>query len=110
MSFQHKELAAGRWVLLSFVEQMANIGSEVSRFITWKNKNHILNSTAAFERALELMDLTIADARNRSRLRELARLREAFVDFGSGHNQYASTDASWMNYFTCFAYAARRNM
>jgi len=27
----HKELAAGKWFKLSLAEQMANIGSEVSR-------------------------------------------------------------------------------
>ena len=31
MSIKHKELAAGRWNQLSFLEQMANIGSEVSK-------------------------------------------------------------------------------
>jgi hypothetical protein len=31
MNFVHKELAAGRWQTLSFMEQMANIGSEVER-------------------------------------------------------------------------------
>jgi len=29
----HKELADGKWQLLSFAEQMANIGSEVERTI-----------------------------------------------------------------------------
>ena len=31
MSYQHKGLAAGRWSQLSFIEKMANIGSEVER-------------------------------------------------------------------------------
>ena len=31
MSQQHKELAAGRWQQMPFIEQMANIGSEVER-------------------------------------------------------------------------------
>ncbi len=31
MSFQHKELFAGRWKTLPFVEQMTTIGSEVER-------------------------------------------------------------------------------
>ncbi len=33
MSFQHKDLAAGGWAKLSLVEQLANIGSEISRAI-----------------------------------------------------------------------------
>ena len=31
MSYQHKDLAAGRWGQMSLSEQMANIGSEVER-------------------------------------------------------------------------------
>lgn len=34
----------------------------------------------AFERALELLDLTAADPKNQSRLRELRRVREALSD------------------------------
>jgi len=37
MNIQHKELAAGRWNKLSFVEQMANVGSEVERTINWRS-------------------------------------------------------------------------
>ena len=35
--FQHQSLAEGRWFTLSLAEQLANIGSEVSRAIrsTW---------------------------------------------------------------------------
>ena len=40
MSYQHKQLADGRWFKLKFVEQMANIGSEIERTILWKNKNN----------------------------------------------------------------------
>jgi hypothetical protein len=109
MNYQHQELAAGRWKQLTFIEQMANIGSEVSRFINWKNKNNRQYSMAAFERALELIDLTIAGSRDRPRLKELARLREALVDFAVGENEYGSTDALWNNYFLAFTYAARRN-
>jgi hypothetical protein len=69
MSHQHRELAAGRWNLLSFAEQMANVGSEVERTISWKNRGRAEISGRAFERALELIDLTVADPKNRVRLR-----------------------------------------
>ena len=109
MSYQHKELAQGRWYQLTFVEQMANVGSEVERALNWKARNNIAYSEQAFGRILELLDLTIADSRNRSRLRELTRVREAIVDFFYGPNQMNSTDLSWRKYFACFTYAARRN-
>ena len=108
MSYQHKELAAGRWFRLTFFEQMANVGSDVGRAITWKNKNDGYR-LKSMERAFELLDLTIADARNRKRLRELTRLRETLVDYFYFDNQYSSSDRLWQNYFYAFSYAARRN-
>ena len=34
-NYQHSELAAGRWAMMSLAEQMLNIGSEVSRANRW---------------------------------------------------------------------------
>ena len=105
MNYQHKELAAGRWFELTFFEQMANVGSEVGRAIIWKGKNDGYR-IKSIERALELLDLTIADIRNRARLKELTRLREALVDHFYFDNRYASSDRLWQNYFYAFGYAA----
>jgi len=109
MSYQHRELAAGRWNQFSFAEQMANVGSEVERTIAWKTKGQSDYSRRAFERALELLDLTIADARNRTRLRELLRVREALADHFAFDNIYQSSHKDWQRYFHCFLIAARRN-
>lgn len=84
MSYQHKELAAGRWKQLPFVEQMAHISGEV-------------------ERALELIDLTLDNAKNIKRLKEIARPREALADFFAGSNEFSSTAESWRKYFSFFA-------
>ena len=108
MSYQHKDLAAGRWKEFSFIEQMANIGSEVERALSWKAKNNLAYSQQAFERALELVDLTLDSAKGFARLKETARLREAMVDYFSGHNEFMSTDALWRNYFLYFYHGARR--
>jgi len=108
MTYQHKDLAAGRWQQMSFVEQMANIGSEVERALNWRTKNNQDYSQKAFERALELIDLTLDSVTTRSRLKEVARLREALVDFFAGSNQFGSTDILWKKYFLPFAFAARR--
>ena len=90
MSIQHKELAAGRWKQMPFIEQMANIGSEV-------------------ERALELTDLTLESVSGFPRLKELARMREALVDSFCGSNQFKSSDELWRKYFLNFTYAARKD-
>jgi hypothetical protein len=107
MSHQHRELAAGRWNTLSFAEQMANIGSEIERTISWRKKGRLEISGRAFERALELMDLTIADTKNLTRLRELLRVREALSDHFYFDNFYQSTPESWQRYFGSFLIAAR---
>ena len=109
MSYQHKELAMGRWAALSFFEQMANVGSEVERAIKWRGKNQAY-SQAAFERALELLDLTVDDGKNQRRLKELLRTREVLVDYFKYDNIYGSTDKKWQNYFLAFNYAARANI
>ena len=109
MTYQHRELAAGRWNGLSFFEQMGNVGAEIGRTIAWKHKNRPDYSQRAFERALELLDLTISDPRNRGRLRELLRVREALADHFAFDNSYQSSDESWQRYFHSFQFAARAN-
>jgi len=106
MNYQHKDLAAGRWNSLSFFEQMANIGSEVERTIKWKEKGNIEYSRTAFERALELLDLTIVDKKNIKRLKELTRLRETLADYFVFENIYKSSSKSFQNYFYVFNYSA----
>ncbi|OIO06485.1 hypothetical protein CO115_01725 [Candidatus Falkowbacteria bacterium CG_4_9_14_3_um_filter_36_9] len=107
MEIQHKQLAQGSWKKLSLVEQMANIGSEVERAIKWKNKNNVEYKQLAFDRALELLDLTLVDDKNKKRLKEITRLREALADYFVFKNEYHSTDKAWHNYFHAFNYAAR---
>ena len=109
MSCQHKDLASGRWSKLSFIEQMANIGSEVERALNWQKKDNSDYSRKAFERSLELIDLTLDNIVNPSHFKELARMREAVVDYFFGTNQFMSTGDSWRRYFTQFAIAARKN-
>jgi hypothetical protein len=109
MSHQHKDLAAGRWSQLTFLEQMANIGSEVERALNWRAKNNAAYAQRAFERALELIDLTLGSVRSSTRLKELARARETLVDFFGGVNDYGSTEALWRSYFSHFTHAARKN-
>lgn len=104
MSYQHQQLADGRWRELSFIAQLANIGSEVERTIKWRNKNNPEYFQRAFERMLELIDLTVADPKNRQRLKELLRAREMLVDYLIYDNQYHSTDRQWQKYFYYFTY------
>ncbi|MBI4058210.1 hypothetical protein HY408_00415 [Candidatus Gottesmanbacteria bacterium] len=110
MKFQHQSLANGRWQTLSLFEQMANIGSEVSRAISWINKGNKDNSERALVRALELLYLTIAVTKKGSQLRELTRLKELLIDYFYGSNEYKSSDELWEKYFYAFTYAARNKL
>ena len=106
--FYHKELADGRWRKFNFLEQMANIGSEVERAMAWRKKNSHY-SESAFFRALELVDFTLGDPENNRGgwLKELCRLREILVDYFFGDNKYGSSDKLWHKYFFAFSWAAR---
>lgn len=104
----HRVLAAGRRFELPLVEQLAHVGSEIERTMRWRAKGNAEYARRAFERALEFLDLTMADLKHRSRLRELTRLREVLVDFFWFDNRYGATDESWHSYFHAFTHAAAR--
>lgn len=104
---EHRVLAGGKWDTMNFSEQMANIGSEVERSIRWKRKGNEKYFQLAFDRFLELTDLTIADSKNRDRLKEITRMREMLCDFFLFENEYGSTDEQWQKYFYAFNYLAR---
>jgi hypothetical protein len=101
----HKQLAAGRWFTLSLIEQLANVGMDVERAIQWKKRDNLEYSRNAFKRALELLDLTIDDPKNRKRLKEPCRVRELLVDYFVYANEYGSDDRFWHDYFFVFNYA-----
>ena len=104
----HKNLAKMRWQELSLCEQMANIGSEISRARIWQNKDQGIFENAVL-RALELFELTLTDPRWRGRLREIARAREVFLDSIHGGKEYKSSLADLDRYFLSYAYCARLN-
>lgn len=108
MIIQHKELASGRWGKMPLCEQMANIGSEVSRALNWQKKGKKDLSQKASARALELLDLTLNVPRPFSRTKEIARVREAIVDYFYGSNQFSSSEILWRKYFDHFNYLARK--
>ena|SRR3989338_3177542 len=103
---QHPGLAAGRWFSLSLAEQLGNVGSEVSRAIRWKNKDASLFEKAIV-RALELLDLTIQDARWKKRLKELTRLREFLCDAWLDGKEYGTQLQDLDRYLFQFALVAR---
>lgn len=101
---QHQNLANGQWHSMTLVQQLGNIGSEYERAWNWKEKNNQAYFDKAFERMLELLDLSLNDKRwTGLRLREIARLRELaceeLIQSGGARN--------FSKYFMQFALAAR---
>lgn len=97
-NIQHTKQAQGDWNKKSFLEQMSNIGSEVYRAISWKEKNSKY-SEMAFIRSLELFDLTKDSKLTLPQYKELLRMREIWVDYFKYDNQYNSTEESINKYF-----------
>lgn len=104
----HKEtLASGRWFKFTLIEQMANIGTDIDRTIRYKQKGDLEASQQAFYRALELIDFTIMDPKNKGRLKEVVRAREFLIDHFLCNDEYGLTDDEfWHKYFYDFNYAA----
>lgn len=107
MNFYHKNLATGGWQKFSLAEQLANVGSEISRAIKWRGKDKKIYQNT-IDRALELLDLTIMDKRWRPQLKELTRTREVFCDAILGGKEYKSNLEDLNKYFFQFAVLTRR--
>jgi hypothetical protein len=106
----HAGLASGRWWTLPLADQLANAGADVGRAFRAKAAGDHVRFTAALDRSLELLDLTMADARWAGpRRREIARMREIVCDLLVGDNAYGSTPESVDRYFLEFALASRRD-
>ena len=103
MTLHHKELAAsGKWHTLSLAEQMANIGSDVHRSFVWYKRKQDKLFRDAFERALELFDMTLADERWKGRRKEIGRSREIFCAIFYGPERFDNLEGeieSMDNYF-----------
>jgi len=85
----YKNLANGEWHKLDFYQQLANIGSEVSRARLARGKNEE-RFWGAVTRALELFNLTLADRRWGERRKELCRAYEMFCDAVLDGKEYGS--------------------
>lgn len=100
---------AGLWQKMPIIEQLAHIGSEVGRALNWRAKGKPDSSRKAFNRALELVDLTIDGLSDLPKLKEIMILRVVLKDYFLGKNEFGSTYALWRKYFSHFSYAVRKN-
>lgn len=94
--------------MLSLAEQMGNIGSEVGRALSWREKGNAEYAEKAFVRSLELLDLSLADERWRGpKRKEIARVRESWCESLLEKKSAGGSAAEWSRYFGAFALMAR---
>jgi hypothetical protein len=102
---EHLESARANWAKFSLVEQMANIGSEVSRAL--KAQGNQPRYWGAIARAMDLFYLTVEDPRWKGRLREILRIRELFAAAALGSDEFKTSLQDLDRYFDCFAWLTR---
>jgi len=107
-NIQHRKQSKGDWQKKTFLEQMANIGSEVYRAINWRKKGNEEYAQLAFERSLELFDLSKSSNLTYPQYKELLRMREMWVDYFKYDNEYNSTE-EWINKYFVYTTIASKN-
>lgn len=73
---QHKSLTVEKWKKFDFAQQILMIGNELNRAKNWISKNDKEEVKRCYERALELIYLTISLISKHSLLFEIVRLKE----------------------------------
>ncbi len=97
-----------KWEELTIYEQMANIGSEVSRMFSWQKKKKAELAQNAAERALELVAKTRDDSKNIQYMAELRTLQNLISDFADEDSPQPKTNPeSLKKYLLAYGLAVR---
>jgi len=103
----HSDTFKERWEKLTLAQQLGNIGSEYERALSWKKRGDESKFQNAFERFLELLDLTIANPHvTMPQKKELLRAREIACQELTETN---ATDNYLQKYFYQFALLANKD-
>lgn len=96
-----------QWHQLSLAQQLGNAGSDYERALRWKQRGHQALLARALARALEQIDLTLADNRWAGvKRREIARVRDEVCNEILYQDDTQSAD-QLKKYFLSFAFAAQ---
>lgn len=76
----HIHLTLEKWFSYPKGQQILMIGNELNRAANWIKKRQNLETDMCYERAFELIDLTVEDSKWKGHLRELLRLREILAE------------------------------
>jgi hypothetical protein len=77
----HKTLTPEKWKAYSFSRQILMIANELNRAGNWIVKNDYAEVKRCYERALELLWITVEALENKRKLRELLRFRDLVAFF-----------------------------
>ena len=102
-----KKLDQARWAKLSLAEKIGNIGSEFSRAKSAEQRNDWEKRQAALERALDLIDLSLAGDFVPAHRKELARLRSLSANCYINGDEFEVTLQQLEDYTFSFALLAR---
>lgn len=93
-----------KWFEMPVGTQLANVGGEVNRAIRWKDKGDSQKESNFYKKAMEFLELTMQDPKNKHRLGELTECRYELEDFFYGGNTYENTGESIMKYYDAFLF------
>lgn len=96
-----------KWQGIDVIVQLANIGSEVARLIHWRKRKDLIQCSRAFQRVLDLLDLSINLSAQTQKVREFLRLREVLCDYFLETKNYRVSPQILEAYFLPFALLAR---
>ena len=97
-----------RWIQFSCAQQLGNIGSEITRARAREEQNDMKGRNQALLVALELIDLSLDDARWGNGIKEIARLREVVADWYSDTHVYNVLRKNLEDYCVSFLLAQYR--
>ena len=93
-----------KWFKMSVQEQISNIGGEVNRAINWSNKGNTQRAKSFCNKAIEFVQLSMEDPKNRHRRREVYNCICELEDRFLGDNVFRTTDETLRKYYDAFIY------
>lgn len=75
----HKTLTENKWVEFPFYKQILMIANELNRANNWIKKGDFTEVKFCYDRAFELLYLTIAVLKERNKLKEILRFKEVLA-------------------------------
>lgn len=98
------------WSTLTLEEQIGNIGSELSRMLTFERQGERQHWSKARQRAVELIDLTLRDQRwSTLEKKEVTKLKQLLLELNRTDSQTGVSIQELVNYCLPFAIVARSN-